>query len=71
MVTIEEIAKKTKMKESEVKKILKQRGISPHKGDRYASIDLERVFDENFKVREANAPVLRTLETHQEIVDKQ
>ena len=67
MVTIKQIAKKTSMSVEEVKEILKKRGISPYKGEKYAGIDLERVFDEKFKVREANAPILRTLETHQDI----
>lgn len=70
MVTIKQIAKKTSMTGAEVEEILKKRGISPHKGDKYSGIDLERVFDENFKVREANAPILRTLETHQDIAAK-
>ncbi len=67
MVTIEQIAKKISMSVAETEKLLKSRGIMPHKGEKYASIDLERVFDENFKVREANVPVLRTLETHQSV----
>lgn len=55
------------MSVAETEKLLKSRGITPRKGEKYASIDLERVFDANFTVREANSPVLRTLGTHQSV----
>lgn len=70
MVTIEQIAKRTKMSVAETQELLESRGVMPHKGQKYASIDLERVFDDKFQVREANVPILRTLETHQDIAAK-
>ncbi len=58
MVTIKQIAERTGLDEDEIREILTKRGVSPHKGEKYSGLDLERVNDENFKVREANAPIL-------------
>ncbi len=69
MVSITTISEKTGLSYTEAIDLLKKRGVLPRSDGKYSFIDLDRVFDSNFKVRDVNAPILRTLETHQDIKD--
>ncbi len=59
-VSIKSIMARTKMSFEDVRKLLKARGVEVKKNSKYSSYDLEKVFDENGKVRSESTPLIKT-----------
>jgi len=65
MVTMQQIVNRTGLESDKIRTLLSNNNVFPGINGKYSPVDLERVFDENFKVRVKSSSAMRTMKIHQ------